>query len=46
MSDEAVRVGPALATESYLVMDAILNAVSVTGAQAVRHYKYNSRDSC
>lgn len=35
MADEAVRVGPALATESYLNMPAILEAVETTGAQAV-----------
>ena len=35
MADEAVRVGPAPATESYLVMDAVLEAVENTGAQAV-----------
>ena len=34
-ADEAVRVGPAPATESYLVMDAVLSAVDSTGAQAV-----------
>ena len=35
MADEAVRVGPAIAKESYLNMDAILDAVKTTGAQAV-----------
>ncbi len=35
MADEAVRVGPATATESYLNMPAILDAVETTGAQAV-----------
>ncbi|XP_064394640.1 propionyl-CoA carboxylase alpha chain, mitochondrial-like [Halichondria panicea] len=35
MADEAVRVGPATATESYLNMPAILEAVETTGAQAV-----------
>lgn len=34
-ADEAVRVGPAPATESYLVMDAVLSAIDATGAQAV-----------
>ena len=36
MADEAVRVGPAVATESYLNMEAILDAIKQTGAQAVR----------
>ena len=35
MADEAVRVGPAIATESYLNMEAILDAIRQTGAQAV-----------
>ena len=35
MADEAVRVGPALATESYLNMEAILDAIRQTHAQAV-----------
>ena len=35
MADEAVRVGPAVATESYLNMEAILDAIRDTGAQAV-----------
>ncbi len=35
MADEAVRVGPAVATESYLNMPAILEAVESTGAQGV-----------
>ena len=35
MADEAVRVGPAVATESYLNMKAILSAIEETGAQAV-----------
>lgn len=35
MADEAVRVGPAVATESYLNMEAILEAIKKTGAQAV-----------
>ena len=38
MADEAVRVGPALATESYLNMEAILDAIKQTGAQAVRKF--------
>ena len=36
MADEAVRVGPAVATESYLNMEAILDAIKQTDAQAVR----------
>ncbi|XP_065886902.1 propionyl-CoA carboxylase alpha chain, mitochondrial-like [Dysidea avara] len=35
MADEGVNVGPALATDSYLNMDAILRAIDKTGAQAV-----------
>ncbi len=35
MSDEAVRVGPAVASESYLDMDAIFTAIEKTGAKAV-----------
>uniref|UniRef100_A0A3P9LUI6 Propionyl-CoA carboxylase alpha chain, mitochondrial n=1 Tax=Oryzias latipes TaxID=8090 RepID=A0A3P9LUI6_ORYLA len=35
MADEAVCVGPAPTSLSYLNMDAILNAVRMTGAQAV-----------
>ena len=35
MADEAVRVGPAIATESYLNMEAILSAIEETGTQAV-----------
>ena len=35
MAGEAVRVGPAIATESYLNMEAILSAIEETGAQAV-----------
>ena len=35
MSDEAVRVGPATSAQSYLNIDAVLNAISSTGAQAV-----------
>ena len=35
MSDEAVRVGPPVAAESYLDMKAVLNAIEKTGAQAV-----------
>ena len=36
MSDEAVRVGPAVASESYLDMNAIFSAIEQTGAKAVR----------
>lgn len=36
MADEAVCVGPAPTNKSYLNMDAIMNAVKQTGAQAVR----------
>ncbi|WP_349364762.1 MAG: acetyl/propionyl/methylcrotonyl-CoA carboxylase subunit alpha [Roseitalea porphyridii] len=35
MADEAVRIGPAPATESYLVTEAIIEAARQTGAQAV-----------
>ncbi len=35
MADEAVCVGPAATAKSYLNMEAILNAVKTTGAQAV-----------
>uniref|UniRef100_A0A8C2I5V5 Propionyl-CoA carboxylase alpha chain, mitochondrial n=1 Tax=Cyprinus carpio TaxID=7962 RepID=A0A8C2I5V5_CYPCA len=35
MADEAVCVGPAPTSKSYLNMDAIMNAVKQTGAQAV-----------
>jgi len=35
MADEAIRIGPAPASESYLVIDNILAAVSETGADAV-----------
>lgn len=35
MADEAVRVGPAAATASYLNIEAILEAVKQTGAEAV-----------
>jgi 3-methylcrotonyl-CoA carboxylase alpha subunit len=34
-ADEAVRVGPAAAAESYLNVDAILAAAKATGAQAI-----------
>ena len=35
MADEAVHIGPPPATESYLVIDRILDAIRSTGAQAV-----------
>ncbi len=35
MADEAVCVGPAPSSKSYLNMDAIMNAIKQTGAQAV-----------
>ena len=35
MADEAVRVGAAPARESYLMMDAIIAAAQLTGAQAI-----------
>ncbi|QBK30905.1 acetyl-CoA carboxylase biotin carboxylase subunit [Roseitalea porphyridii] len=35
MADEAVRIGPPAASESYLVIDAIIEAARQTGAQAV-----------
>ncbi len=37
MADEAVRVGPAVAAQSYLDMDAIFSAIEKTGAKAVSH---------
>jgi len=35
MADEAINIGPAPASESYLVMEKILKAVEETGAEAV-----------
>ena len=35
MADEAVRVGPAVAVDSYLNMEAILSAIESTKAEAV-----------
>src|SRR5258707_9974559 len=39
MADEAVRIGPAPAAESYLVIDKIVDACRKTGAEAV-HPRY------
>ena len=36
MADESVCVGPPPSGASYLNMDAILDAIKITGAQAVR----------
>ena len=36
MADEKVCIGPAPSSQSYLNMDAILDAVKQTGAEAVR----------
>lgn len=38
MADEAVCVGPAPTSKSYLNMDAIMDAIRTTGAQAVSIY--------
>lgn len=38
MADEAVCVGPAPTSKSYLNMDAIMDAIRATGAQAVSIY--------
>lgn len=38
MADEAMCVGPAPTSKSYLNMDAIMDAVKATGAQAVSTY--------
>ena len=35
MADEAVCIGPAPSIQSYLNVDAILNAIKTTGSQAV-----------
>ena len=44
-ADEAVRIGPALAAESYLNVDAIIDACKSTGAQAVHPgYGFLSED--
>lgn len=40
MADEAINVGPAAASDSYLNMEAILAAVDKTGAQAVRNIRH------
>src|SRR5262245_34234134 len=34
-ADEAIRIGPPAARESYLVINAILDAARITGAQAI-----------
>ena len=44
LADEAICIGPAPTSQSYLVMDNILNAVKDTGAQAVS--KYMSTSGC
>ena len=46
MADEAVRVGPATATESYLNMDAIISAIEKTGAEAVSLPSLSNGRSC
>ena len=38
MTDEAVRVGPAVATESYLNMEAILSFIEETRALGTTYY--------
>ncbi len=35
MADEAVRIGPAPASESYIVIDKVMDAIRQTGAEAV-----------
>ncbi|MFW8636904.1 acetyl-CoA carboxylase biotin carboxylase subunit [Cribrihabitans pelagius] len=35
MADEAVRIGPAPANQSYIVIDKVMEAIRATGAQAV-----------
>jgi len=35
MADEAVHIGPAPASESYIVIDKVMAAVKATGAEAV-----------
>ena len=40
MADEAVNIGPAPARESYLVMEKIMNAVKMTGAQVKQVFFY------
>lgn len=39
MADEAVCVGPAPTNKSYLNMDAIMDAIRATGAQAVSIFR-------
>ena len=44
-ADEAVRIGPALAAESYLNVDTIIDACKITGAEAVHPgYGFLSED--
>ena len=40
MADEKINVGPALASDSYLNMNAIFRAIDKTGAQAVSKDNY------
>lgn len=40
MADEAVCIGPAPTSKSYLQMDKILQVIKDTGAQAVCHFCY------
>jgi len=45
-ADEAIRIGPAAAQQSYLRQDAILNACKLTGAEAVHPgYGFMSENS-
>lgn len=44
MADEAVCVGPAPTSKSYLNMDAIMDAIRATGAQAVSVTMETARD--
>uniref|UniRef100_A0A671L4H8 Propionyl-CoA carboxylase alpha chain, mitochondrial n=1 Tax=Sinocyclocheilus anshuiensis TaxID=1608454 RepID=A0A671L4H8_9TELE len=43
VADEAVCVGPAPTSKSYLNMDAIMNAIKQTGAQAVSVYAFTKQ---
>ena len=40
MADESFCVGPPPTNQSYLNMDAIMEAINITGAQAVSIYDY------